>query len=207
MDDIAPMKIIIAAIAIALFAQPLRAADEPQFLGEFNPEDACKGPLSTPVCAYKTWFYCRIADEEEMCALVLGKGPAKPWHDEPWKYPLSTLMSGPMSVYGFGFIGSRKVTAERFSGAKGAQKLLGSTEVMDTYSDPNDPNIAYVGSEFYAEKKPGEWHIVGWTIDVEGGKGELACEEPGSQGNDICKLRVKGLKSWANYMREKKSPN
>ena len=40
---------------------------------------------------------------------------------------------------------------------------------MDTYVDPQRPTVAYIGSEFFAEVKPGQWKLVGWSITGEGG--------------------------------------
>ena len=198
---------IALAVTLALTSPADAAASDDNFLGDFNPEDSCDGPVSSPVCAYKTWFYCRMADEDDMCHLVLGNGPEKKWAQEPWRLGLSDLMQGPLSVYGFGFAGAYKVTAERFGPGQDRikRRLLGAYEVRDTYADPNDHHVAYIGSEFYAETKPGRWTLVGWTLDVEGGKGDVGCDDAsGKNSDEICKLRIDGLKSWANLLRERK---
>jgi len=195
------------ALAAALIAAPLasmRAADLPAGpIGEFDPEQPCQGPVSTPVCTYKTWFFCRVADQDDMCKFVLGKGPQKKWEDKPWVLPLSQLIAGPLAIYGYAFIGSLKVDDVRLANApaKIKRQLLGSYEVMDTYADPQTPGVAYIGSEFYAETKRGEWHIVGWSLDAEGGNAPNECEDAQNVDKDICKLRVKGLPTWLQMMR------
>ena len=196
-----------AALSTALLSAPLAAADAPQTLGIYDPEASCKSAVETPVCGYKTWFFCRIAGLRDMCRHVLGKEPAKEWDDRPWVLPLSTLMSGPLALNGFAFIGSLKVDKERLGddAPEAVRKqLLGTVEVMDTYVDPKTPTIAYVGSEFYSETKPGQWKLVGWSIAGEGGKAPTECDDPAVKNDDICKLRVTGIKSWAEMLRSMK---
>jgi hypothetical protein len=193
-----------AALLVAAPLTSLRAADLPMGpIGEFNPEQPCDGPVSNPVCTYKTWFFCRVADQDDMCKFVLGKGPQKKWEDRPWLLPLSQLIAGPLGIYGYAFIGSLKVDDVRLANAspKIKRQLMGSYEVMDTYADPQTPGVAYVGSEFYAETKRGEWHIVGWSLTAEGGDAPNECQDAQNVDKDICKLRVEGLPSWLQMMR------
>jgi len=196
------------ALAAALIAAPppsVRAADLPTVgpIGEFDPEQPCDGPVSTPVCTYKTWFFCRVADLDDMCRFVLGKGPQKKWDDRPWLLPLSQLINGPLGIYGYAFIGSLKVDDVRLANApaKVKRRLLGSYEVMDTYADPQTPGVAYVGSEFYAETKPGEYHIVGWSLSAEGGDAPNECTDAQNVDKEICKLRIEGMPTWLQMMR------
>ena len=200
MTRLATVALLIATLA----APPVFAADaRPQPLGIYDPEASCKGPVETPACAYKTWFFCRISGMRDMCRHVLGKEPAKAWEDRPWLLPLSVLMSGPLALNGFAFIGSLKVDSERLGDAPAALKkrLLGTVEVMDTYVDPQRPDVAYVGSEFYTEAKPGEWVMVGWSMSGEGGTAPTECDAAAVKDDDICKLRVTGIKSWAEMLR------
>ena len=193
----------VALLAAALLSAPVLAGEAPQPLGMYDPEASCKGPIETPACAYKTWFFCRIAGLSDMCRHVLGKAPAKEWEDRPWVLPLSVLMSGPLALNGFAFIGSLKVDNDRVGDAPAALKkrLMGTIEVMDTYVDPQRPDVAYVGSEFYREAKPGEWVMVGWSMSGEGGSAPTECDASAAKDDDICKLRVTGIKSWADMLR------
>jgi hypothetical protein len=197
---------IIAALAAALAAPASQAQVTP--LGMYDPEASCKGPVETPACAYKTWFFCRISGQRDMCRHVLGKAEAKNWEDRPWVLPLSILMSGPLALNGFAFIGSLKVDGERLANASDAVKarLLGTVEVMDTYVDPKRPDVAYVGSEFYTESKPGEWTLIGWSMSGEGGNAPTECDASSVKDDDICKLRVTGIKSWAQMLRGVQAP-
>lgn len=192
---------IVAALAAVLTAPTANAQVAP--LGLYDPEASCKGPVETPVCAYKTWFFCRISGQRDMCRHVLGKAEAKNWEDRPWVLPLSVLMSGPLALNGFAFIGSLKVDGARLDNASDAVKaqLLGTVEVMDTYVDPKRPDVAYVGSEFYTESKPGEWSLVGWSMSGEGGTAPTECDAAAVKDDDICKLRVTGIKSWTQMLR------
>ena len=195
---------VAAALAALLISPPLYAEDAaPQPLGAYDPEASCKGPVENPVCAYKTWFFCRVSGQRDMCRHVLGKEPAKDWEDKPWLLPLSVLMSGPLALNGFAFIGALKVDNERLGDAPRPlrKQLLNTVEVMDTYVDPKQPTVAYVGSEFYAEARPGQWKLVGWSISGEGGTAPTECDDPAVKNDDICKLRVTGLKSWAQMLR------
>ena len=196
------------AIIMMVATGAARAQDSPpRPIGQFDPEQSCGGPVSNPVCAYKTWFFCRVADRDDMCRLVLGKGEAKDWDDRPWVLPLSRLMAGPLAIYGYAFIGTRKVDAERLGNMPQRIKgrLVGSTEVMDTYADPSTPGVAYIGSEFYAEKKPGQWTLVGWSLNAEGGPVATECDDAKSKrDSEICKLRIDGITSWADMMRGQK---
>ncbi|MBX7200173.1 MAG: hypothetical protein K1X51_12465 [Rhodospirillaceae bacterium] len=199
-----------AAFSLALVSAQAHAADAGQPLGIYDPEASCKSAVETPVCAYKTWFFCRIAGQRDMCRHVLGKEPAKDWEDKPWVLPLSVLMSGPLALNGFAFIGSLKVDRERLGDeAPDAvrKQLLGTVEVMDTYVDPQQPTVPYIGSEFYTETKPGEWKLVGWSIAGEGGKAPTECDAPAVKNDDICKLRVTGIKTWVQMLRSMKPKN
>jgi hypothetical protein len=199
----------IAALVASLALQPLSAAEaQVAPLGKYDPEATCKGPVETPACAYKTWFFCRISGQRDMCRHVLGKTEAKNWEDRPWVLPLSVLMSGPLALNGYAFIGSLKVDGERLGGASDVVKaqLLGTIEVMDTYADPQKPNVAYIGSEFYTETKPDEWTLVGWAITGEGGTAPTECDAAAAKNDDICKLRVTGIKSWAQMLRGMPEP-
>ncbi len=197
---------VIAAMCAAVFSAQVQAAGAPQPLGLYDPEAPCKSAVENPVCAYKTWFFCRIAGLRDMCRHVLGKEPAKEWEDRPWVLPLSVLMSGPLALNGFALIGSLKVDNERLGDAPAAvrKQLLGTVEVMDTYVDPKTPTVAYVGSEFYTEVKPGQWKMVGWSISGEGGSAPTECDDPAAKTDDICKLRVTGIKTWAQMLRDAK---
>jgi hypothetical protein len=111
-------------------------------------------------------------------------------------------MAGPLAIYGYAFIGTRKVDATRLGKAPRLKgRLLDAVEVMDTYADPNTPGVAYIGSEFYAEKKPGQWTLVGWSLDAQGGQAATECDDAKNKRNDICKLRIEGLKSWVDVLR------
>lgn len=195
--------LLAAALSATLFSAPLGAAEP---LGMYNPEASCKSALENPVCGYKTWFFCRVAGLRDMCRHVLGKEPAKEWEDRPWLLPLSVLMSGPLAMNGFAFVGSLKVDGDRLDGASDAVKkqLQGTVEVMDTYVDPKQPTVAYIGSEFFAETKPGQWTLVGWSITGEGGTAPTECDDPAVKNDDICKLRVTGIKNWAEMLRSVK---
>ena len=195
-------RIAITALLAAVLAAPMAQAQVTP-LGMYDPEASCRGPVETPACAYKTWFFCRISGQRDMCRHVLGKAEAKNWEDKPWVLPLSVLMSGPLALNGFAFIGSLKVDGERLTGASAPLKaqLLGTVEVMDTYVDPQHPDVAYVGSEFYTESKPGEWTLIGWSMSGEGGNAPTECDAAAAKTDDICKLRVTGIKSWAQMLR------
>ena len=198
-------RLALAALLVVAPLASVRAAGLPAGgpIGEFDPEQPCDGPVSNPVCTYKTWFFCRVADMDDMCKFVLGTGPQKKWDDRPWLLPLSQLISGPLGIYGYAFIGSLRVDDSRLvnAPARVKRKLLGSYEVMDTYADPQTPGVAYIGSEFYAETKPGEWHIVGWSLSGEGGDAPNECQDAQNVDNDICKLRIDGSPSWLQMMR------
>ncbi len=202
------MKLKVAVLALALcgIAPHGHTEEAPPFIGDLDPEDECDGPVASPVCAYKTWFYCRLADDDQMCAYVMGQGRKQEWKDEPWSMPLSELMQGTIDVTGYAFVGTHKVTAERVGAnpSKEARRLIGSTEVMDTYGDPQDPGTAYVGSEFYAETKPGQWRIVGWTLTTEGADADPPCSLPEEKNDPLCKIYVGEIPSWADLMRDGK---
>lgn len=200
-------NLLAAVLCAALGSAQVHAAEVPQPLGVYDPEASCKSAVENPVCGYKTWFFCRIAGLRDMCRHVLGKEPAKEWDDRPWVLPLSVLMSGPLAMNGFAFIGSLKVDRERLGDdATDAvrKQLLGAVEVMDTYVDPQRPTVAYIGSEFFAEVKPGQWKLVGWSITGEGGTAPTECDAPAAKNDDICKLRVTGIKTWAQMLRDMK---
>lgn len=197
-------KAAVLALALCSIVTHGRAQDVPPYLGQYDPEAECSAPAANPLCAYKTWFYCRIVDNDEMCDYIMGKGRLQQWEEEPWALPLSDMMHDTLDVYGYAFIGTQKVTAERLgpNPSKAAQRLIGSTEVMDTYGDPEKPGIAYIGSEFYAQTR-GRWRIVGWTIAVEGGDGDLPCGEP-EDDDDSCKIKLDDIPTWAERLRDGK---
>ena len=198
------MRVKVAVLALALwsFAAHGHAEDAPSYIGPYDPEEECAAPAVNPVCAYKTWFYCRIVDNDEMCDYIMGRGRAQDWEDQPWAVPLSDMMQNTLDVYGYGFIGTQKVTAERLrpNASKAAQRLIGTTEVMDTYGDPEKPGIAYVGSEFYAQTSAGRWRIVGWAMTVEGGDAEVPCSDAADADDEACKMKVE-IPSWAELLR------
>ncbi len=197
-------KVAVLVLALCSFAAH-GAEDAPAYLGPYDPEGECSAPAANPLCAYKTWFYCRIVDNGEMCDYIMGQGGLKPWTEEPWVLTLSDMMKNTLDVYGYAFIGTQKVTAERLGSnpSKAAQRLVGTTEVMDTYGDPEKPGVAYVGSEFYAETQPGRWRIVGWAIAVEGGEADLPCSDP-QNSDETCKMKLDDIPTWAERMREGK---
>ena len=199
------MRFKAAVLALALWCSVTHslAEEAPPYIGQYDPDAECAGPASNPVCAYKTWFYCRIVDNDEMCDYIMGQGPRKQWEEEPWTLALSDMMHNTLDVYGYAFIGTQKVTAERLgpNPSKAAQRLIGATEVMDTYGDPEKPGIAYIGSEFYAQTSRGRWRLVGWSIDVEGGEAELPCDDPQDADDDTCKIKLDDIPTWAERLR------
>jgi len=195
-------KAALLTLALCSFTMQSRAADAP-YIGQYDPETECEAAASDPICAYKTWFYCRISDDTNMCDYIMGKGRELNSQDQPWTFPLTQLMVNTLDVYHYAFIGTKKVTAERFgsNASAAARRLVGTVEVMDTYGDPDHPEIAYIGSEFYTQAESGRWRIVGWTMKVEGGEGDLPCLNQQDAGDDTCKLKVDDIPSWADQLR------
>ena len=46
------------------------------------------------------------------------------------------------------------------------------------------------------------WELVGWSLKAEGGDSENECDDAENKTDPVCRLEIKGLKSWADKVRE-----